>query len=563
MWSWPRLGIARSAFLPWEPAPDDDAAASTATGYLMVQARPGLTGAGGHGWTRHRWCVGHACWHPACPSWPGSASRDADDVPCPSAQVSMAWSSAAPASGRSGRTGWRPEHAPASLVATTRTAATTGTGHERATSGGPRRGRRKHLGQGLPRVAGATTARPVEVVGRPYPTHRPRPGQAEQRAQDWLDGLACVLGGARRDGSGRSRSGRWASAPRSTRTCWWMTAHPGRRPPSPGRTCAAARRPRSWMRRRRGAARRSGGAVRRSTLRSRCHACCGSRATTRTRSRAARWVMSPHDWWWHRSWARSQRTPSAPSGSWAGTAATSKVWPRWWTVPHASCHRYARSMRSAGTTRAGDPAGLPAGVPVAVGTMDAFGNVYGSGLVRPGRAMEVAGTSEIRGGRVRSGGAHARCHLVRARARHPRPRRAHAGRRRCAPVGGSHLRLHAGGRPRGGRVALGDPQAIVFLPYLAGERAPLWDPDGARRVPGHVHRDGAGHLALAVLEGVAFAARHLLEACEHAAGIPVDLVAALRRRQPEARPGTPSRPPPTDDPSSSWRRSTRRSSAPR
>ncbi len=42
-----QLGIARSAFLPWEPTPDDRAWASTATGYLMVQARPGVTGADG------------------------------------------------------------------------------------------------------------------------------------------------------------------------------------------------------------------------------------------------------------------------------------------------------------------------------------------------------------------------------------------------------------------------------------------------------------------------------------------------------------------------------------
>jgi tryptophan synthase alpha chain len=39
------LAIARSAFLPWEPTPEDRAWSATATGYLMVQARPGVTGA--------------------------------------------------------------------------------------------------------------------------------------------------------------------------------------------------------------------------------------------------------------------------------------------------------------------------------------------------------------------------------------------------------------------------------------------------------------------------------------------------------------------------------------
>jgi tryptophan synthase alpha chain len=39
------LGLAHCAFLPWEPAGDDLRAAERATGYVMVQARPGPTGA--------------------------------------------------------------------------------------------------------------------------------------------------------------------------------------------------------------------------------------------------------------------------------------------------------------------------------------------------------------------------------------------------------------------------------------------------------------------------------------------------------------------------------------
>ena len=40
-----RLGIGACAFLPWDPADADLRAASAATGYVMVQARPGTTGA--------------------------------------------------------------------------------------------------------------------------------------------------------------------------------------------------------------------------------------------------------------------------------------------------------------------------------------------------------------------------------------------------------------------------------------------------------------------------------------------------------------------------------------
>lgn len=41
------LGVARCAFLPWAPASSDLGSASSATGYVMVQARPGPTGADG------------------------------------------------------------------------------------------------------------------------------------------------------------------------------------------------------------------------------------------------------------------------------------------------------------------------------------------------------------------------------------------------------------------------------------------------------------------------------------------------------------------------------------
>jgi xylulokinase len=175
----------------------------------------------------------------------------------------------------------------------------------------------------------------------------------------------------------------------------------------------------------------------------------------------------------------------------------------------------------AGTTRADGAAGLPAGVPVAVGTMDAFGDVYGSGLVRPGRAMEVAGTSEIVG--------------VASDRAVPTP-----GVISFAPVEGIHI--HAGPTQAGGdalqwaaralrvtpqgvidaaAAARAHPQPVVFLPYLAGERAPLWDPTARGTFLGLGIGTGARDMALAVLEGVAFSARHLLEACEHAAGIPV------------------------------------------
>ena len=176
----------------------------------------------------------------------------------------------------------------------------------------------------------------------------------------------------------------------------------------------------------------------------------------------------------------------------------------------------------AGPTRRVNRVGLPAGIPVAVGTMDAWGSVYGSGLVRSGQAMEVSGTSEIIG-------------VLSDRTVPTR------GVISFAPVNGRYL--HAGPTQSGGDalewatrcfgvaidelLALAadgrrDPQPVLFLPHLAGERAPLWNPHARGVFLGVTTSTELRHLALAVLEGVAYAARHLLGECVAAAGVPAD-----------------------------------------
>lgn len=172
----------------------------------------------------------------------------------------------------------------------------------------------------------------------------------------------------------------------------------------------------------------------------------------------------------------------------------------------------------AGYVKPGNPVGLPAGVPVAVGSMDAWGNVYGSGVVSPGQAMEVAGTSEIVG--------------VLSNRSVPTP-----GVISFLPVRGNYL--HAGPTQAGGDAlqwasrcfgrtleevlslaaeARVSAQAIVFLPHLSGERAPIWNADARGVFLGVSASTELKHLALAVLEGVAFSSRQLMEACESAAG---------------------------------------------
>jgi xylulokinase len=52
---------------------------------------------------------------------------------------------------------------------------------------------------------------------------------------------------------------------------------------------------------------------------------------------------------------------------------------------------------------------------------------------------------------------------------------------------------------------------LYFLPYLVGERSPLMDPEARAGFIGFTLRHQTGHAARAVMEGVAFALRQILE----------------------------------------------------
>ena len=155
---------------------------------------------------------------------------------------------------------------------------------------------------------------------------------------------------------------------------------------------------------------------------------------------------------------------------------------------------------------------------VAVATMDAFGNLFGSGATSHGEAIEVAGTCEIVG--------------VLSKEYYPTK-----GIVTFPPVDG--IRFHAGPTKSGGSalqwfagvVGLSIPEIVqraekappgsgelIFLPYLEGERAPIWDDDVRGAFFGLSAEHGLDNLCRAVLEGVAFSARHLLEEIDKASG---------------------------------------------
>jgi len=59
---------------------------------------------------------------------------------------------------------------------------------------------------------------------------------------------------------------------------------------------------------------------------------------------------------------------------------------------------------------------------------------------------------------------------------------------------------------------------LLFLPYLAGERAPLWDPDARGAFIGLNLQHGFEHMARAVIESTGFAMRDVIETMDSRGG---------------------------------------------
>jgi xylulokinase len=157
--------------------------------------------------------------------------------------------------------------------------------------------------------------------------------------------------------------------------------------------------------------------------------------------------------------------------------------------------------------------GLAAGTPVLAGVVDAHASFHGAGLVAAGDAIDVGGAA---------GGFGA--YWV-------EPLEITGTFSTPAPLAGLHViggAMAATGRsldwlserithaPRErllDEAAVVEPGAggLIFLPYLAGERSPIWDPAARGAFLGLAVGQGRGHLARAVLEGAALAIRHVAE----------------------------------------------------
>lgn len=167
------------------------------------------------------------------------------------------------------------------------------------------------------------------------------------------------------------------------------------------------------------------------------------------------------------------------------------------------------------TARAAAEIGLAPGVPVAAGLPDAIASFHGAGLLRVGDAMDAGGSAGGFGVYWDS------------------PILAPGSFTQPAPLPG--LFVVGGAMAATGRAvewlrdavlggdrstdALIDEAAhvppgadgLVFVPYLAGERSPIWDPEARGAFVGLTLGHRREHLARAVLEASALAIRHVAE----------------------------------------------------
>ena len=179
------------------------------------------------------------------------------------------------------------------------------------------------------------------------------------------------------------------------------------------------------------------------------------------------------------------------------------------------------------TNEAAAATGLAAGIPVAAGTIDAWADAFGAGVVAPGDTMLSYGTTMFI------------IHVAPAAVPDPYlwftagvtpGSRTVAGGMATSGALTSWLREIAG-KPTYEQLLTEAEETppgadgLVVLPYFAGERTPLFDSNARGAILGLTLRHGRGHLYRALLEATAFGVRHNLEAIESAGGKPRRMVA--------------------------------------
>lgn len=149
---------------------------------------------------------------------------------------------------------------------------------------------------------------------------------------------------------------------------------------------------------------------------------------------------------------------------------------------------------------------LADGIPVYGGGIDAFCEIVGAGGINPGDVVEGTGTSTCISFMVEEDD-HESLHVMKGLSLMMRSVSYSGGsvkwwRSICAE---NNLceELVAGGKIT--------PSGVIFLPYLMGERSPIWDEKASGVFFGMTDETDRRDMWVSVLEGVAFSLRHNLE----------------------------------------------------
>jgi xylulokinase len=178
------------------------------------------------------------------------------------------------------------------------------------------------------------------------------------------------------------------------------------------------------------------------------------------------------------------------------------------------------------TREAAEQTGLPPGTPVVAGTIDALAEAYSVGTTAVGDTMLMYGSTMFILQTVAQPTVHAG--LWSAVGRTKETFSSAAGMSTSGLITNWLAELTGTGfeglLEEAHRVPAGS-EGLLLLPYFAGERTPIFDPQARGAWVGLSLRHGRGHLYRSALEAVAFGVRHNLSTMSAAGATPLRLVA--------------------------------------
>lgn len=166
--------------------------------------------------------------------------------------------------------------------------------------------------------------------------------------------------------------------------------------------------------------------------------------------------------------------------------------------------------------------GLPEGIPVVAGGLDAACGTLGAGVYKPGQTQEQGG--QAGGMSICTDEALAHIKLILSPHVVPGMYLLQGG----TVGGGGALKWFRQELAKGlsfdeitaeAEIIPAGSEGVVFLPYMSGERSPIWNPDAKGVFYGLSFDKTRGHLARAVLEGTAFALEHNLRVAAEAGAV--------------------------------------------